>query len=139
MQRIVENYACRSRFSWWPPPALSRHPRVSRIGLGRWPREVKYSVRFTLRQSLVFITCLQAWFGALASGHYLLGSYGVLTFGLFHGIALILLFRLVIRWHACSVMERVMFIVAITASVSAAIYLSLDAYRTGFYLDCLVR
>ena len=92
-------------------------------------------MRYTTRQFLLFITCLGAWFGCLARGHYLFGTYGVVTFGLLFGIALFLIFRLLIRWQTTSLMERTMFTVAIVASLSAGFFLSNVAYGYGFHIS----
>ena len=91
-------------------------------------------MQFTLRQFLLFFVCLSAWFSALASGHYLFGSYGVSVFGLLGGVALVLLFRLVLRWRSRSWTDRVMLLIAIVAAVSGVICLTNVAYHHGRHI-----
>lgn len=90
--------------------------------------------QYSLGGLLWFFTCLNVWFGCIARGHYLFGSYGAITFGLFFGIALFFLFRMLVRWHISSIAERSMFTVTIVASLSAGFYLANVAYGFGFHI-----
>jgi hypothetical protein len=107
-------------------------------------------MRFSTRQFAVFVTCVGAWLGLAARGHYLLGWWGLPAFGLPFGLALLLLSYMLVQWHETSFAQRVMLSGGIHVGISAGVFLSSVAFHNGLHtrrdqmrevsrLECLIH
>lgn len=92
-------------------------------------------MQFTLRQLLLFVTGLSAWFGMIAQGHCLFGGFGAVVFGVFFGIAIFFLVRMVVCWSRWSSKERGACALVLLLSVSGGLYLTYLAFNYGFHLE----
>jgi hypothetical protein len=88
-------------------------------------------MRFTLRGLFLVVTLLATWCGLMVHGHRRLGFGGVVVFGTFFGISLILLGAMVRRWQEWSVAERIMCFIALTLSMGAGMFMVMMEFRTA--------
>ena len=82
---------------------------------------------------MLCVTGFAVWCSAMAQGHQFFGSYGLVTFGVFFGIAIIFLLRMIIRWSKLSLKERGMFAVVVVLSLSATFFLANVYFYHGFH------
>jgi hypothetical protein len=86
-----------------------------------------------MRELFVAVTLFAAWFGLMVQGDRRLGSAGVLVFGSFFGLSLLLLGALVRCWQKWSFAERSMCFFAIMLSLCAGIDVAMIHFRTLDY------
>jgi len=91
-------------------------------------------MRFTMRELFLAVTLFAAWFGLMVQGHRRLESAGVLVFGSFFGLSLLLLGALVRCWQKWSFAERSMCFFAIMLSLCAGIGVAMAHLRTLRYI-----
>jgi multisubunit Na+/H+ antiporter MnhB subunit len=90
-------------------------------------------MRFTIRELFLAVTLFAAWFALIVQGHRRLGFSGVLVFGSFFGLSLVLLGTLARCWQRWSIAERSMCIFAIMLSLCAGIGVAMIYFRTLEY------
>ena len=89
-------------------------------------------MRYSVRQLMWLVTCFSVWFALMALGYKIFGRGGAFTFGLFFGIAILLIFRMTVGWKKSSWMERSKFILTIAAAVAGGAYLAQTYFYHGF-------
>ena len=81
---------------------------------------------------MLCVTGFAVWCSAMAQGHQFFGSYGLVAFGLFFGIAIIFFLRMIIRWSKLSSIDRGMFVAVVVLSLSATFFLANVYFYHGF-------
>lgn len=89
-------------------------------------------MRFSTRQLLLYVGGVAVWFGSIATGHNLFGSYGAVTFGLLFGISIFASVKIVLRWSKWTYAERGMSVLVLILSLSSVIYLTHLSFVYGF-------